>query len=143
MKNTMRRGAAGILAVILLATVLCLPAGAAVQSNTYILSATATISKGTTTGQLKIAYGILTNQYMDVIGIKKIEVYRSNMSLYRTITGTYANGLLTSSASTKSGNYSFTVPTGYSYYCKVTFTATKGGNEDTTTVNTALISPPA
>lgn len=110
------------------------------RASDYIFSTSASLSTGASPGQIKLSYSVCSAVGIaDSIGISKIEVYRSNGTLYKTIYGSISNGLMGTNAASKSGNYTTACSAGSSYYCVVTFTVSKGGGGDTytTTTNTA------
>ncbi len=133
---------AHFLVLSLIIGVSSISASAEIQASDYINSYSIGLSQGTSNGQLKLSYSIVGTGIMDTIGVSKIEVYKSSGTKYSTIQGTVANGLLEQNTFSAFGNYYFTVPTGYSYYCQVTFYSGKDGGYDTRTVTTSTVAAP-
>lgn len=142
MRTNIRVMIALFLVIVLSVGVLSYPAFAATQASDYIISYSVGLSQGTSNGQLKLRYSIIGPGNMDTIGVSKIVVYKSNGTKYRTIYGTVSNGLLEQNTFSLFDDYYFTVATGYSYYCQVTFYSGKDGGYDTRTVTTSTVAAP-
>lgn len=115
---------------------------ASTQASDYISWYSVGLSQGSSNGQLTLSYNIVGTGTMDTIGVSKIVVYKADGTKYRTIYGTVANGLLEQNTFSALGVYHFTVATGYSYYCVVTFYSSKNGGYDTRTVTTRTVVAP-
>lgn len=115
---------------------------ASTQASDYISWYSVGLSQGSSNGQLTLSYNIVGTGTMDTIGVSKIVVYKADGTKYRTIYGTVSNGLLEQNTFSALGVYHFTVATGYSYYCKVTFYSGKDGGYDTRTVTTRTVAAP-
>ena len=80
------------ISVILVASIICfcfsLPASAQMNASEYIAITYAGLGQGTSSGQLRVNYSITGTKTMDTIGVSKIQVYKSNGTLYQTIYGT-------------------------------------------------------
>ena len=142
MRTIKKRTFAVCLALLLVIGLLSFPASANTFASDYIISYSTGLSQGSSNGQLKLSYSIIGTGIMDTIGITKIVVYKYDGTRYRTIYGTVSNGLLEQNTFEASDIYSFTVATGYSYYCKVTYYAAKNGGYDTRTVQTRTVAAP-
>lgn len=136
-----RRAISVFLILFLICSVFSTPAFAEqTRASAYIDSTFAYLSTGASSGQIKLSYAVYSAAGLaDTIGISKIQVYRANGTLYKTINGSTSNGLIGTNALTHSGNYTTACSAGASYYCVVTFVVTKDGGGDTysTTTNTA------
>lgn len=137
-----KRVLALLMIIVIFSSVIPISASAEVYASDYINSYSAGLSQGSSTGQLILSYDIIGQGIMDKIGVFSITIYKSNGTLYTTIYGSTINGLLKTNTFRAIDDYSFTVATGYSYYCKVKFYAEKNGGYDTRTVQTATVAAP-
>ena len=134
------------ISVILVASIICLcfslPASAQMNASEYIAITYAGLGQGTSSGQLRVNYSITGTKTMDTIGVSKIQVYKSNGTLYQTIYGTVGSGLLQQNVITVTDVYTISCVSGQSYYCKVTLYAAKGGGSDSRTITTGTVTAP-
>lgn len=96
----------------------------------------ASATTGSNSGEVKITYQVRSSKTSSPIGASSIEIYKSDGSYVTTIRGTTSNGLMSNSATRKSGTYTYKGASGTSYYAKVTLSATAGSEHDSKTVTT-------
>lgn len=113
-----------------------LAAGADVLASLTLSNASATVSTGTNAGEIIISYRVRANKMSSPVGVSSIAIYKGDGTYVTTIRGTTTNGLMANSRTTKNGTYKYRGTSGTSYYAKVTFSATAGGEKDSDTVTT-------
>lgn len=113
-----------------------------INSSAYIMSTSASVTQGSSTGQIKVHYSITGTSTMATLGASKIEVYKSNGTLYKTITGSFANGLLKQNGLVASGTYAVSCVSGSTYYCKVTLYAGNSSGSDSRIIITGTVTAP-
>ena len=112
-------------------------------SSPYIFMTSASLSQGSSAGKICVNYSITGMGRMDSIGVSSIAVYKSNGTLYTTIYGSVANGLIKTNTMVATGSYEISCTAGYSYYCDVTLIASKDGGYDTRTIQTGTVVAPS
>ena len=134
-----------VLIIVFLLTGIVLPATAVEnRSSYYVKSYYAYLTQGNKRGEIVLNYNVRGTQLnATIIGVRKIEVYTTNGSLYRTIFGTTANGLIRASGNLAEGTYSIICAPNTYYYAIVTVIAgdTAGSNSHDTTTNTVRSYP--
>lgn len=131
--------------LIICAMIICIIATSVygtINSSAYIMSTSASATQGSSTGQIKVHYSITGTTTMTTLGASKIEVYKSNGTLYKTITGSFANGLLKQNGIVASGTYAISCVSGTSYYCRVTLYAGNNSGSDSRTITTVTVTAP-
>lgn len=113
-----------------------------INASNYLTAYGAYLYSDGTHGKLKLSYEVYATNYMSSVGVYKIEVRKSNGTLYQTIWGSTSNGLLATNAIQKTGVYTLNVTAGSSYYCKVTVIAEDSAGADTRTVRTGTVACP-
>lgn len=139
-----KRVASALLAVVVVMCS-CSPAHAAVvqpRASAYLSRYIATLSEGTASGQLDIAFSVTASGVMTKVGVSRIDIYRANGSFVTSISGSTANGLLTSSSMHHSGTYTYNGISGISYYAKVTVYAGNATGSDSRTITTFTVKAP-
>lgn len=130
-----------ILIVALLLSVFTVSVSA--RASYYFSSYSASLHQGSSSGKISVSYTVVSSAgTMNLIGISRIQVYKSNGTLYKTITGSTSNGLLKSSAFTTAGTYSISCASGTSYYCIVTVYASNSSGSDSRTIQTGTVTCP-
>lgn len=127
-----------LLGITIFISALAVPAYA-VESRTsdYISNYTVSLSQGSNSGEIKLTYSVTSAVANPVrVGVWKIVVHTASGSIYKTIYGTTANGLLHSSVKTASGTYTIACEPNTSYYCVVTVYATDANGSDSIAVTT-------
>ena len=146
MYKTKQRFCAILLALSLLLSLGALSASAAeTRSSSYLSRYSAALSQGKQSGSVKVTYyvraKILTTTW---IGVNRIVVYRSDGSIYKTVTGTTANGLLKNSGvAVLSGSYTMACEPNTTYYARVTLLAADDSGSDTGVIVTNSVTSPA
>lgn len=112
------------------------------RASTTLFLVTASTSKGSNTGEIKINYDVQASKKADEVGVSSIEIYRSNGSYVTTITGTTENGLIRTGTTRHRSTYVYTGTSGTSYYAVVTGYATIGSDSDSREVSTSAILAP-
>lgn len=114
-----------------------------INASNYLNSYAATLYSEGITGQLELSYQVYAKNYMTSVGVYKIVVRNSNGTIYKTIWGSTANGLLASNAWYHCDDYTITgLVSGNTYYCSVTVIAENSSGGDTRTVTTSLVTCP-
>lgn len=123
---------------------MCFVGANAVESraSTTLYLFTASTSKGSNSGEVKINYDVYASQKADEVGISSIVIYKSDGSYVTTITGTTGNGLIRTGVIRHKSTYVYTGTSGTSYYAVVTGFATIGSDSDSRTVTTSTIKAP-
>lgn len=106
------------------------------HASDYLAKYTIATVPGSNTGEVILAYTVVGTGSSTTVGVKKIEVYRSNGSYVTTITGTTSNGLLRSSTSYHGGTYTYKGVSGTSYYMVVTVYASNSSGSDSRVITT-------
>lgn len=131
---------------VIMALMLSLCGGAAfaadVRASKTIRLYTASASKGSNAGELKIFYDVQANYSADEVGISSIQIYKSSGSYVTTIIGTTSNGLIRTSISRHRSSYIYEGESGESYYAVVVGFATIGSDSDSKTVTTDTVTVP-
>lgn len=129
-----------LLVVVILVTLFSF--GVSARASYYFSSYYASLSQGVT-GKIDLSYSVVSCAgTMNTIGVSRIWVYKSNGTLYKTIYGSTANGLLKSNAVATSGTYSISCVSGATYYCIVKFYASNSSGSDSKTLQTNSITCP-
>lgn len=135
-----RRIVSIILIIVILAAMLSL--GVSARASYYFSSYSATLRQGVT-GKINLNYAVVSCAgTMNTIGVSKIWVYKSDGTLYKTINGNTANGLLKSNAVAASGTYPISCVSGTTYYCVVKFYASNSSGSDSRLVQTGSVTCP-
>lgn len=138
-----RKSLSIILIVVLLFSVLASSASAQTEASYYFNTYSATLRQGSSSGKINLSYSVVSCAgTMNSIGVSKIQVYKSNGTLYKTIYGSTSNGLLTSSSLAAAGTYSISCVSGTSYYCLVTVYASNSSGSDSRTIQTGTVTCP-
>lgn len=140
----MKRVITFVLALCMALSCLCLPALAAVYASPTIAASSATLYKGSKSGQLKISYSVSSNVRSSSLGVATIELYKDTGEYVDTITGTTENGLVKNGNSTLHGGvyyYNDAEPGEY-YYAEVTVFAVIDGVYDDYTHLTSTVRAP-
>lgn len=111
-------------------------------ASDYLAKYTVATVSGSNAGEVILAYTVVGSGRSTTVGVKKIEVYRSNGSYVTTIFGTTLNGLLRSSTSYHGGTYTYKGVSGTSYYMVVTVYAGSSGGSDTRVITTNTTTAP-
>lgn len=112
------------------------------MASTTIVLYAASMTAGAKSGQLYINYNITAKRSASAVGASSIEIYKSDGTLLKTISGSTSNGLV-SSGIKKMGTYCFDdAVSGQYYYAVVTLLATIGSDSDSETVTTATVKAP-
>lgn len=135
----MKKFSAVVLCVALFCTLLCTAVSASTQSSDFFRRYEGTLYEGNSCGTLQVTLNANTYDSVNSLGVSQIRVYKSNGTYVKTITGTYANGLL-SSGRTYSNTYTISAVAGEHYYLELTFIArdSSGSDYKTYTTNTAM-----
>lgn len=135
-----RRLVSILLVVVILASFFSF--GVSARASYYFSSYSATLRQGVT-GKINLNYTVVSCAgTMNTIGVSRIWVYKSDGTLYKTIYGSTANGLLKSNATAASGTYPITCVSGSTYYCIVKFYASNSSGSDSKTYQTTSITCP-
>ena len=129
-------------AISIFVMLFALPVAADTRSSAYILRTSALLRAGASNGKIQLDYSITGRDTMDVLGVSKIVVYRSNGTVYATYNGSVANGLLQQNILTNSGTHTIYGVSGTTYYCKVTFYAGNSTGSDSKTITTGTVTAP-
>lgn len=111
-------------------------------ASDYLAKYTIGIGPSSNTGEVVLAYSVVGTGKSTTVGVKKIEVYRSNGSYVTTIIGTTLNGLLRSSTTYHGGTYTYKGASGTSYYMLVTVYASGSGGSDSRVITTNTVTAP-
>ena len=110
------------------------------RASNYINSCYASLSSGSSSGELKVTYSVTAPvSGITRLGIIAIFVYHPDGSIARIISGSTANGLIRTSGTIARGTYTIDLDPGESYYCNIRFIAENASGSDTPlyTTNTA------
>lgn len=124
--------------LLILALVLsAFPMLAQARSSDYINTASAELVTGSGSGDLILKYNVRATDAMDMVGVKKVQVYTTAGTLVRVIEGAPSNNLLKMNAVSISNSYTMHKLTpGASYYCVVTAYAKDASGSETRTITT-------
>lgn len=137
--------------ILVVTLVLCLLMGFSVtawavepRASAYLDCYDIDLYSGTDSGELDLEYMILSTKVgLTEIGISKIQLYKTDGTLYRTIYDTIYNGLMRTSGYSHGGNYTITCEPGTAYYAVVTVTAGDAyGSDSRNVVTDTVVSPP-
>lgn len=118
------------------------PGTASPQSSEYFAVYSVTLSQGSR-GHIELDYLVASySGQMYAIGVSKIQVYKTNGTLYQTIAGNTTNGLLEAYTGCASGTYPISCVSGTSYYCMVTIYARNANGSDTRVLRTGTVTCP-
>lgn len=112
------------------------------HASDYLAKYTIAIGPGSNTGEVVLAYSVVGTGRSTTVGVKKVEVYRSNGSYVTTIVGTTANGFLRSSTTYHGGTYTYKGVSGTSYYMVVTVYASNSNGSDSRVITTNTAKAP-
>lgn len=126
--------------LILMVSLFSFPAKAATYASDYLRSYNASLSTGSSSGQLSLSFYASARDSMASIGISSISVYTAEGAYVKTISGSTSNGLLASRCSNHNGAYSISVTPGQEYYLRLTFVErdSYSGDSKLYTTNTAM-----
>lgn len=124
--------------LLILALVLsAFPMLAQARSSDYINTASAELVTGSGSGELILKYNVRATDAMQMVGVKKVQVYTAAGTLVRVIEGAPSNNLLKMNAVSISNSYTMHKLTpGASYYCVVTAYAKDASGSETRTITT-------
>lgn len=134
-----------LLAVLLLLSLAPISAFAADEepederSSSYLNSYWATLYATGTTGKLTLEFDVIATGIMTSIGVSSIMVRNNDGSLYSTVWGSTANGLLDTNTWMHSGSYTLNLISGHTYYCTVAFVARDASGGDTRKITTSRV----
>lgn len=111
------------------------------RASSY-LSAYSTYLKAGTAGKLRLPFVVQATGMMTQVGIFSIVVRNSDGSIYQTIWGSTANGLLKANGFYHTGVYTLNLISGNSYYCTVKFIAKDASGSDTRSMITSVVTCP-
>ena len=100
------------------------------------------LAPGNTSGKVTLDFLLFANTTADSIGIEAIEIYKSNGSYVKTITGTTGNGLIVTNQLVHIASYDCSLTFGVSYYAAVTFFTKAGSISDSRTITTTTVTAP-
>ena len=122
---------------------LCCIAGAAeTRASTTLGLYSASSSKGSNAGEIKITYNVQTSKRANEVGVSSIKIYTSDDIYVTTITGSTSNGLIATNTMRHNSMYTYKGTSGISYYAVVTVFATVGSDTDSRVVETATVKAP-
>lgn len=124
--------------LLVLALVLsAFPVLAQARTSDYIKTKDARISTGSGSGELILDYSVFARNIMQMVGVKKVQIYTAAGTLVRVIEGAPSNNLLKMNAVSISNSYTVHKLTpGASYYCVVTAYAKDASGSETRTITT-------
>lgn len=112
------------------------------RASTTITVYSASASRGSSSGDIKINFDVQANSLTDSLGISAIKIYKSDGTYVTTINGSTSNGLIRNNASRHKSSYTYTGTSGTSYYAEVTVSARIGSDYDSRTVTTTTVKAP-
>lgn len=113
------------------------PMLAQARSSDYIDTAKAELVTGSGSGDLILKYNVRATDAMDMVGVKKVQIYTAAGTLVRVIEGAPSNNLLKMNAVSVNSSYTVHKLTpGASYYCVVTAYAKDASGSETRTITT-------
>lgn len=113
------------------------PMLAQARSSDYIDTAKAELVTGSGSGELILKYNVRATDAMDMVGVKKVQIYTAAGTLVRVIEGAPSNNLLKMNAVSVNSSYTMHKLTpGASYYCVVTAYAKDASGSETRTITT-------
>lgn len=113
------------------------------RASDYIKGYAVSAQQGDYRGQVYIQCDIRANWAVPRIGVKEIQIFRSDGSHMTTIQGTISNGLIAPKSSIAHiVTYTYKGVPGVSYYAKVTLCAGSASNYDTRLVRTQTVKAP-
>lgn len=130
--------------VLLCMTISCFGVASAVNMQEFRASLTlsrysAVISAGDRSGRVIIGYDVKASKPADSVGIESIDFYTKDGEIVKSVTGSTRNGLIRNNSMFCAGDYECSIPSGNSYYAKVTIFAKVGSNYDSRTITTSTI----
>ena len=135
-----RRLVSATLVLVLLLSLLSF--GVSARASYYFSSYSATLGQGDS-GKINLSYTVVSCAgTMNTIGVSKIWVYKSDGTLYKTIYGSTANGLLKSNAVAAGGTYPISCVSGNTYYCIVKIYASNSSGSDYRLIQTGSVTCP-
>lgn len=142
----MKRIIAIILSLVLTISCYCVSAFAAspleTRASITLSNYNVTIDSGNADKEITLSFVLLANTVVDSIGVESIEVYKSNGSYVKTITGTTENGLIVTNNYAYIDSYDCSLTSGVSYYAVVTVFARIGSVSDSRTITTRTVTAP-
>lgn len=111
-------------------------------ASNYLNRYLVTLVSGDSSGEVVLSFSIRAMDKMSLLGLSKVEIYRSNGAYVTTIFGNTTNGLLGSSASYHSGMYTYHGASGVSYYAVATVYAGNSSGSDSRSVTTNTVKAP-
>lgn len=113
------------------------PMLAQARTSDYIDTAKAELVTGSGSGDLILKYNVRAVDAMDMVGVKKVQIYTAAGTLVRVIEGAPSNNLLKMNAMSVNSSYTMHKLTpGASYYCVVTAYAKDASGSETRTITT-------
>ncbi len=113
------------------------------RASDYIKGYAVSAQQGDYRGQVYIQCDIRANWAVPRIGVKEIQIFRSDGSHMTTIQGTISNGLIAPKSSIAHiVTYTYKGVPGVSYYAKVTLCAGTASDYDTRLVTTQTVQAP-
>lgn len=114
------------------------------RASDYIKGYAVSAQQGDYRGQVYIQCDIRANWAVPRIGVKEIQIFRSDGSHMTTIQGTISNGLIAPKSSIAHiVTYTYKGVPGVSYYAKVTLCAGTASDYDTRLVRTQTVKAPS
>lgn len=111
-------------------------------ASNYLNRYLVTLVSGDSSGEVVLSFSIRGMDKMSLLGVSKVEIYRSNGVHVTTIPGNTTNGLLGSSVAYHSGMYTYRGAAGASYYAVVTVYASNSSGSDSRIVTTNTAKAP-
>lgn len=107
------------------------------RTSDYMDEAKAELVTASGSGDLLLKYNVRATDVMELVGVKKVQIYTAAGTLVRVIEGAPSNNLLKMNALSISSSYTVHKLTpGTSYYCVVTAYAKNAGGSETRTITT-------
>lgn len=126
-----------LISVLLVLALSAFPMLAQARSSDYIDTAKAELVTGSGSGDLILKYNVRATDAMDMVGVKKVQIYTAAGTLVRVIEGAPSNNLLKMNAVSVNSSYTVHKLTpGASYYCVVTAYAKDASGSETRTITT-------
>lgn len=127
----MKRIFSCFLSILLVTTLCCSAANAAdTRASYYLSSYDAFLYTGDSSGELTLDFSVAVARACTSYGISKVRLYTEDGDFVKTITGTKANGLLTSSGRLYLHEYDISATPGERYYAIVTIYAADADGSD-------------
>lgn len=136
------------LAFMLLLTIIQFPAFATGddsngdRASSYLNMYSAELYASGTSGKLELEFEVVATGFMDSVGVFGIFVRNNDGTIYRTIWGSTANGLLDTNTWYHAGEYTLNLTSGHTYYCTVIVIARDANGSDTRKIITSQVTCP-